>query len=533
VGDFDADDDLDIAATVYHRLAFLAGNGDGTFVPPTYVDTGQNGAIVAADFDGDGALDVATEMTTLPIGDVGVGLYAGNGDGTFQAPLFTRSTQPRDLAVGDFNNDLKPDLAVAGGGYAEILLGAESGLQAPVRVLARGETIAAADLNGDGNADLMTAGFATLSFRFGKGDGTFHQTPGLRTGVGTTAVASADVNGDGTADLAAALSDGTPYLAVILGNGDGTFRPSPAVLPISFHVFTMAWGDVDGDSRLDLVAAGGSPDPGAVYFFRGHGDGSLAPPQLIMHANGVNAVMPSDLTGDGVLDLVVVDTYSGVAVLAGNGDGTFQNPIPVAAGLNPHDAVLADFDGDGTSDLAITNYNSHTVSVVFGNGDGTFEPPVDTAVGPYPYSIDAADFDRDGTMDLVVTTQNSLFVQVLLGAGDGTFAAAVVYFGGNAGLDVRVADFNGDGLSDAAVLGQDTLSLLVGNGDGTLRLQITGFATVFSAGDMVVADFTSDGRLDVAVAGDGRTAVSAAAIGIALLYNTTPSEPNVAINGGQ
>jgi hypothetical protein len=114
-------------------------------------------------------------------------------------------------------------------------------------------------------------------------------------------------------------------------------------------------------------------------------------------------------------------------------------------------------------------------------------------------------------------------VQVLLGAGDGTFAPAAGYFGGDRpGTRIRVADLNGDGLSDVAALGQDTLSTLVGNGDGTLRVQITGFSTAFYADEIAFADFTSDGRLDVAVAGDGRTLVSAAGIGIALLYNTTP-----------
>jgi hypothetical protein len=187
--------------------------------------------------------------------------------------------------------------------------------------------------------------------------------------------------------------------------------------------------------------------------------------------------------------------------------------------------VVADFNGDGLGDLAIANYNSGTVSVVFGNGDGTFQPPVDTAVGETPYSIAAADLNRDGRVDLLLSRQNSAYLQVLLGAGDGTFAPAVAYYSGLA-LVVRVADFNGDELADVAALGEQTLSILVGNGDGTVRLQMTGFSTLFYASEMAIADFTSDGWLDVAVAGDGRTLVSPAGIGIALLYNTTPSEPS-------
>jgi hypothetical protein len=279
----------------------------------------------------------------------------------------------------------------------------------------------------------------------------------------------------------------------------------------------MAAADVDGDSRVDLVAVGNG-----IYLFRGRGDGSLEPQRFIapVSFSFPMAVLLDDLDGGNGLDLIVVDRHS-VVVLTGTGTGDFTAPREVVVGVHPLDVAVEDFNNDRVPDLAVVNSGSGSVSIALGNGDGTFQPPVNTAVGDSPSSVAAADFDEDGRMDIAVAHDGApQHVRVLKGTGEGAFQFAVGhYYTANPGGTIRAMDFNGDRHADLAALNANTLSILVGNGDGTLRLQATGFSTVEEPKGMAFGDFTSDGRIDVAVAGNGRIRDTVA---IALLYNATP-----------
>ncbi len=329
-------------------------------------------------------------------------------------------------------------------------------------------------------------------------------------------IAAGDFTGDGKLDLVIANNIYSGTISILLGNGDGTFQPAQQYeLGAGTYPSSMVAGDFNGDGRLDLavVIVGQSdvaalPGIGDVAVLLGNGDGTFQP--QVDYALGIGAgfdssrdIVAGDFTGNGHLDLAVTDQLAGgsdavpgtVCVLLGNGDGTFQPEVQYAAGLDPDGIVAGDFNGDGRLDLAVPNEDSNDVSVFLGNGDGTFQPQVIYAVGSDPDAIVAGDFGGNGHFDLAVANEESSDVSVLLGNGDGTFQPQVTYAAGSFPYDIVAGDFTGDGKLDLAVTG-DGIHILLGNGDGTFQPAKSVSAIIDS--DLVTGDFNSDGRIDLA-----------------------------------
>jgi hypothetical protein len=302
-GDFNSDGKLDIAVAG-GGLWVLVGNGDGTFQRPVVYSYPLGVPIAVGDFNGDGKLDL---VVTGALGDGGpsgntVNVLLGNGDGTFQAPLVSPTTEfPTFVAVGDFNHDGKVDVVIIDPPYISVLLG-----------------------NGDG------------TFQAPKDNSSFPDYP-VWLVVG-------DFNNDHHPDVAVVGYFGSNIdMGVLLGNGDGTLRPS-LTSPLNDTPYSIAAGDFNHDGNLD-VAISDYFVPGDVVVQLGNGDGSFQSAVDYPTTGAGGEVVAHDLNADGELDLVL-----GGGVLFGNGDGTF-GPIQLFPGAGSP-FVVGDFNGDRKPDVA-------------------------------------------------------------------------------------------------------------------------------------------------------------------------------------
>ncbi len=459
--DFNLDGNLDL----YAGGALFLGNGDGTFVLHATYPVANAAAAAAADLNRDGKPDLVVAQQS------GVSVLLGNGDGSFQTTVkYSAGYYATDVLVADVNGDGRLDLEVANSGCAT-----QFGCSA--------------------------TGPASISVLLGLGDGTFvggTQYP-FQSGNPSLQVVSADFNGDGKPDFAAQTpntSQATSTMAVYLGNGDGTLQAQISTAVPSNGDIAAADLNADGKADIAMVYANctqGACLPGYVAVLIGNGDGTFQPP--VPYATGLQpgSLVIGDFNGDGKPDLATSNSTSdNISILLNNGDGTFPVHVEYPTGLAPGNIISGDFNGDGKLDLVVSTETG--ISLLLGNGDGTFRPHLDYVIseaGP----LAAGDFNSDGKLDLAVSTQQDAQpLVILLGNGDGTFTTAPPSVGA-AGYPA-VGDFNADGKPDLLMSGS---TIMLGNGDGTFREP---FAVSGGTGIVAVVDINNDGVPDI-VGGTG------------------------------
>lgn len=287
--------------------------------------------------------------------------------------------------------------------------------------------------------------------------------------------------------------------------------------PVGQYPQDLATGDFNNDGNLDLATAN---QDGTVSVLLGNGLGGFG--EALQSAAGTRpqSLAVADFNNDGKLDLAVItqavvydDSSSRMSVLLGNGDGTFRAPTPFGSSWVPASAAAGDFNDDGNIDLVSTSYGVNggwgSVEVRLGDGRGGFAAPHQYQVNTHsPEGVTVADLNADGRLDVVTTNPST--VSVLLGNGDGTLSydwSASNFTAGPQVLTVAVGDFTSDGIPDLVNTSTITpgltyytqaVNVLPGRGDGTFAAQIQCFAGYNSdAQYFTAADFDGDGNLDV------------------------------------
>jgi len=357
-----------------------------SFTETAFSSSGGNIQVVAADFNGDGKLDLATAGYY----DSTVRIFLGNGDGTFTVGPVYSVCQAHSLVTGDFNGDGVVDLAVSARGCSEvtILLGNGDGTFRESGSFGVGPTgpwggpyrLTVGDFNRDGNLDIATANESNyVSVLLGNGDGTFQEHVDYDLGVTVYYLVVGDFDGDGNLDLAVSSGDAQAPVSILLGSSDGIFREGPVVYPkTATGVRNLTAADLNGDGKLDLAII--DDVESTVSIMLGNGDATFnAGAQYALETStSPNSVGTADFRGESILDLVIPSWSSYVAYLAGNGDGTFQAPVAYLSGDGSRGLAFGDFNGDGRMDFAVGNQFAYTISIFLNVPPAsavTFTPP--------------------------------------------------------------------------------------------------------------------------------------------------------------
>jgi hypothetical protein len=309
----------------------------------------------------------------------------------FNAPVNynTVGGSPRSIAVGDFNLDGNPDLAVA-----------------------------------TATEDVSATATDGVSIFLGNGFGAFNPPINYIAGTSPQSVAVGDFNLDGKPDLAVA-NKGSENVSILLGNGLGTFAAAVNYKAGSAP-YCVAVGDFNLDGKPDLAVANYVSNN--VSILLGNGLGAFA--AAVQYEVGIEpaSVAVGDFNRDGNPDLAVAIAYddgSKVSILLGNGLGAFAAAVQYEAGTNPESVAVGDFNLDGNPDLAVANYGSGNVSILLGNGPGAFAAAVQYEAGTNPASVAVGDFNLDGNPDLAVANISSSNVSILLNTPEAPAVTAV------------------------------------------------------------------------------------------------------------
>jgi hypothetical protein len=354
---------------------------------------------------------------------------------------------PSAIVTADLNNDGKLDLVTcanaATGSYSVFLGNGAGGFGAAQRTVIGSQlsTMAVADFNNDNKADLvMSDDYHRFGAFMGNGDGTFQ--PPIYTESGEVA-AVGRFNGDSYADVLVSRlgPDWEIQFQVYCGNGQGGFT---AVEPeLWYYGSRMTAVDLNNDGKLDAVTAEG-------YVFPGNGDGTFEfdweQPALV---NG-GVIATGDFTGDGNADAIVAG-FDHISVLRGRGDGTFDAPITQTLSETPRSGVAtADFNGDGKLDAMVSMESSGDVRLMLGNGDGTLRDAGAFATGTSPSGVVVGDFNRDGRPDAAVSNGPSTTRNLSVLLNDGVWAGTKNFTGPSGGTWSTAGNWTPSGVPGAS-----------------------------------------------------------------------------------
>lgn len=544
VTDLNHDGRVDVIVPGQKRVVptqILLSRGDGTFEghPDTVID--DVFAVVAADFTGDGEVDlVSGDRFFRGLGGGGFALVPNAGLSAAGVTSFGASGSLAADLDGDGRPELLTRLALPGFDVAVlgILTNGNNGgfgLAGSVQVArsALDAGISTADLNRDGRLDLLFSGgdgstlpffayaliqnpgggFPALSLASELGNLGFGELPLL-----------ADLNGDGAPDLVSYLRTPNPQptVGVVVSRAGGLGRLTTNQVGTTdpqFFIRALGAADFDGDGRRDVVVAkyndSGISDTPAVYLMRGAGDGTLAVGRLIPNVSSLLGV--ADFDGDGRADLLSYENLPnaglGLAVWPGKGDGTFAAPVTtrsVASFFIAGPVLLGDFNGDGRPDVLIRSSVQGGVGIWLNDGTGHFAlASRATGVLERWEFLAVGDFNRDAKLDLLMNDRTRSIDQyrlvVVPGDGQGGLGTPLrsTPFPGVYNSRALVADLNGDGLSDVITQGRfpndlQEVRVSLGNGDGTFQAPMSFFAPGGGSANAIgAADFDGDGLVDL------------------------------------
>jgi len=453
-GDFDGDDDQDLAAVDAFGgvITLLVNDGDAVFGKSVTFQTGgpSINSIDAADMDGDQDLDIVLILNT----DTGQRIFIGFNDGS-------------------------------GGAAGNI----------PVGTGTRYFTVTAADVDGDDDVDLIASTFdASVEVLRNNGDATFAEPEEYLLADSTGGIQILDINGDDRPEIAAVVNE---LVTILPNNGDGTFGAARRLGVADDFQAQLLAADLDLDGDRDLAAFDRFTEGTALYF--NNGSNWFPVDAAYYFDDSFDVVGTGDIDGDGDIDVIAAD--DSLVVFLNDGGGILTAGTQIDLPGCPEGLSVGRFDATTALDVAVFDECGNSV-IVFYNMRGGSPERVDLLFSPADNiaASTTADVNGDDLDDLVLADRESL--RIRLATPSGQFAPAIAvdapqsFIGG-----IGAARVNGDANVDLIVSGSDgkggdALSVLFGIGDGTFqRGPLTPVDNAF--GSLAAEDLNLDGNVDL------------------------------------
>ena len=333
------------------------------------------------------------------------------------------------------------------------------------------------------------------------------------SGASPSYIAAGDLDGDGDVDLITdSNGPGNDPTTVFWNDGAGNFSMGPQLLAgWGFGEVDLADFDADGD--LDVIRA--SYFSNGVYFFENNGDSTFQSGIYYSGGGGCLGVVFTDIDGDKDPDFVALDKFGGQIRPYRNINGLgFTSVGLFSCGADPYTIEAADMDGDGDKDVVVGNENSSTVTIAYNDGTGAFPTTATIPVGERPTGVALADLTGDGAVDIVSADWGPLSpinntISIVLADGDGGFNPAFTQTVQGRPGSVAIADVDGDALLDIVVSceADSTFAVLKGHGDGTFD-PFSAFPAGVSPGGLALEDLDADGDPDIASVGGNNMVVA-------------------------
>ncbi len=370
-----------VDGSIFSGIGGAIGTGDFRQISQLTYSSTINYSLSTGDLNGDGNIDLVTGDGVLP------GLtraFLGEGSGVFvnSSTLASETNRTYSAKLADINNDGILDLVTGGRtgispSEISIFIGNNDGTFNEINNITTSslDEMQIADINNDGNLDIIYDNNNAISYNLGDGKGSFSSTqsfsvlPQLND---TYAFVLGDLNGDGITDLTVGGTySGSARIGVYFGSSTGIFSHNQTLSPGGSTIRSLAIGDLNSDGKLDILSS--SNATGLVNIYLNDGSGAIAlNSSLSAESSSTEEILLADINGDSHLDIITAG-ISGVAgqvnIFTNNGKANFSKIKTIASeGSGTYSVAMADFNKDGVLDLFTGGAESGSAKVTIYEG---------------------------------------------------------------------------------------------------------------------------------------------------------------------